>query len=196
MNGHRVVDRNELVRLLRIVAQGQPLPDGADKVLSESGRHLLAEMRAATNGTTPVDVLERELPNLPDLDGDTLRRELLGDFIVSDPRDEVSTESNFIFRTARQLADATPERPEWVVHGLAAKGAITELDGKIKGGKSEFAVRMASAVLTGNDFLDRPTRQTPVVYLTEQSATSFRELLRRGSRPRSAGKAGRSSLRW
>ncbi len=101
--------------------------------------------------------------------------------ILSDAlKEEVPSERNLIFRTAREIAVSTPERPPWVVPGLLARGAITEVDGKIKAaGKTTFLAHLCSAVLEGKTFLDKPTEKTRVVYLTEQSDTTFREALAR-----------------
>jgi putative DNA primase/helicase len=84
-----------------------------------------------------------------------------------------------LFRTARQVAEATPEVAEWVVQPWVAKGSITELDGKIKYGKTTAAMAMCKAAVTGTPFLGVPTGKTKVVYLTEQPSRSFREALRR-----------------
>lgn len=84
------------------------------------------------------------------------------------------------YRTAREIASATPERPAWLAVGYAARQAITELDGKIKSaGKTTFVTHLVAAVLDGLPFLSSPTEQTRVVYFTEQSPGSFREALRR-----------------
>jgi hypothetical protein len=62
--------------------------------------------------------------------------------------------------------------------GIAALGAITEIDGKIKAaGKTTLLLWMVRAVLDGADFLGHPTRQSKVVYVTEQSWDSFRYAL-------------------
>jgi len=92
-----------------------------------------------------------------------------------------STESiSLRFQTARQLAEATPDRPDWVVPGITACGAITEIDGKAKSsGKTTMVCWMVNAALNGKPFLGQPTMRTPVVYLTEQTPSTFRESLRR-----------------
>ena len=83
------------------------------------------------------------------------------------------------FRTAREFSQVTPEHPEWVAEGLLARGAITELDGKVKGGKSTIAMAMVAAILHGKPFLGRKTQATAVVYLTEERPPTFRALLER-----------------
>jgi hypothetical protein len=64
------------------------------------------------------------------------------------------------FYTPRELATMTAARPEWIVGpGLAALGAITEVDGKIKAaGKTTLVLHLVSAVLDGTPFLGRAVR--------------------------------------
>lgn len=94
------------------------------------------------------------------------------------------------FRSAREIAAATPEQIEWVARPWAAAGAITELDGKVKSaGKTTFVSHLIGAVLDGEPFLGRPTLRSPVVFLTEQTERSLRETLRR------ADLLGRDDLR-
>jgi len=172
--GARLADQ-ELSHLLRLV-RGDAVPDELDAQLSDSGREFAKLFRSATNGVAPIE----KLGSIPG--GDDIVRQLLAGLEIHSAgpiEREVPAETIFTFRTAREIGLATPERPEWIVHGLTAKGAITELDAKIKAGKTEFVARLVKAILTGDDFLDRLTRKTPVVYLTEQTATTFREPLRR-----------------
>jgi hypothetical protein len=69
---------------------------------------------------------------------------------------------------------------EWIVPGLVAAGAMTDVIGKVKAaGKTTFLTHMASAVLRGRKFMGLKTTRTPVVYLTEQHWASFREALKR-----------------
>lgn len=84
------------------------------------------------------------------------------------------------FQSAREIAQSTPEHPEYVIEGFAAIFATTEIDGKAKSsGKTTLLCEAVHCVLDGKPFLNRPTMRTPVVYLTEQTASSFREALRR-----------------
>jgi AAA domain len=172
----QLYDDQDLSHLLRLI-RGDAVPEELDDQLGDSARVFAKAMRSATNGVAPVE----KLATLPG--GDELARLLLVGRLEMDSAGPIEkvvpAETNFIFRTAREIAQATPDRPEWVVHGLAARGATTELDAKIKAGKTEFIARLIKAILSGDDFLERPTRQTRVVYLTEQTATTFREPLRR-----------------
>jgi hypothetical protein len=84
------------------------------------------------------------------------------------------------FRTAKEVAEATPQATEWLVFPWVAKGAITEIDGKIKAaGKTTFTSHMVRSAVSGEPFLGEPTKSTKVMYLTEQSPTSFRKVLER-----------------
>lgn len=84
------------------------------------------------------------------------------------------------FRTAKEVAEATPETTEWCAPPWVAKGAITEIDGKIKAaGKTTFVSHMARSIVSGEPFLGELTEKTKVVYLTEQSPASFRKVLER-----------------
>ena len=94
--------------------------------------------------------------------------------------DEDSTPINLPFRTAAEIERETPPEVNWVARPWVAEGALTELDGKIKlSGKTTFALHMARAVVGGIPFMGQPTRKTPVVYLTEQNPTSFRQAMNR-----------------
>ena len=97
-----------------------------------------------------------------------------------------AAESNLPFRSARQIIEMSPESVPWVVTGYVAEGAITGVDGRPKAsGKTTLVLHMCRHVLDGEEFLGLPTSATGVLYLTEQSATTFREaLVRAGLRDR------------
>ncbi len=86
------------------------------------------------------------------------------------PRVEVE-KKRMRFRTAGDAP--TYDETEWIAKALVPMGAITSINAKIKLGKTAFVLAMARAVLDGLDFLGQPTSKTSVVYLTEQSASSF-----------------------
>lgn len=89
-------------------------------------------------------------------------------------------ETTLRFRTAREIADATPAVVPWRAKPYLVDGAIIEVVGKIKAaGKTTFVTFMCRAILDGADFLGEPTVQGGVVYLTEQPDSSLRESLRR-----------------
>ena len=85
------------------------------------------------------------------------------------------------FYTPAELASITLPKPDWVVRlGLLARGAITEIDGKVKSaGKTTFLLYIIRCILDGTDFLGQPTRQSRVIYVTEQSRQTFADALRR-----------------
>lgn len=83
------------------------------------------------------------------------------------------------FRTARELAAATPEEPDHVVAGLLVRGVVTELSAKVKVGKTTFVLDMLAAVLGRTPFLGLSVKPTPIVYLTEERPASFRAALAR-----------------
>jgi hypothetical protein len=84
-----------------------------------------------------------------------------------------------------ELASMTQAQADWAAFGLAAIGAITEIDGKIKAaGKTTLILAMNRAMLDGSPFLGQPSRRSRVVYVTEQSRQTFADALRRaGLRP-------------
>ena len=107
------------------------------------------------------------------------------------------------YRTPLEVAASTSERPDWVWHGNAALGAITEVDGKIKSsGKTTLVMHLVAAILDGQPFLGQPTMRTNVVYLTEQTPGPFREalaragLLLRGSELRLVFRADVAGVPW
>ncbi len=84
------------------------------------------------------------------------------------------------FMTAREFAQLTPEETDWVIQLYVAVGGITKIDGPPKkAGKTTLITHMIAAVLDGAAFLGEPTKQGPVVLLSEQGGTSLREALDR-----------------
>lgn len=68
---------------------------------------------------------------------------------------------------------------EWIVRDFVAPGALTEVIGKVKKGKSTLVYQLIRSVLTGEEFLGREVTQSPVVLLTEQEGGSLRATLTR-----------------
>jgi hypothetical protein len=82
------------------------------------------------------------------------------------------------FRTAKEVVEATPREVPWMAPPWLAKGAITEIDGPIKrAGKTTLVAHMVGCILDGKPFLGEPTTKSKVVFLTEQSPTTFRKVL-------------------
>jgi hypothetical protein len=92
----------------------------------------------------------------------------------------VEAERKLRFVTAKDVATSTSNKAEAVVDGYVFKGAITDVNGKPKAsGKTTFVTHLCCKVLDGEPFMGLPTAKTGVVYLTEQSAATFREALAR-----------------
>lgn len=83
------------------------------------------------------------------------------------------------FLTAAELCAMVPEEPEWIAKPYVVVGGITELTGQIKSGKSTLLGYLVKRLVEGGDFLGVETSPGPVVYLTEQTTTTFREILER-----------------
>lgn len=83
------------------------------------------------------------------------------------------------WRTARELAESTPETTDWLAEGLLARGALTEFSAKIKLGKTTLVGMLVAALTTGGEFLGKPTVQSTVLWLTEERDATFRDLLAR-----------------
>jgi Bifunctional DNA primase/polymerase, N-terminal/AAA domain/Primase C terminal 1 (PriCT-1) len=104
-------------------------------------------------------------------------------FYSSVTRDEVADErKTLLFKTARQVAEETPADVDWIARPWSAKGAITEIDGKVKAaGKTTFVSHMLAAIVDGKRFMGEPTTKAKVVWLTEQSPATFRKVLERAN---------------
>ena len=83
------------------------------------------------------------------------------------------------WRTAAEIASLEGEHPDWVVRHCVARRTITELEGKIKVGKTTFVASLTAGVLSGARFLNQPTSRGPVIWLTEERAPTFRSALAR-----------------
>lgn len=79
--------------------------------------------------------------------------------------------------TAQELFTLTQEQPDWIVADLVPAGALVDISAPPKAGKTTYLLQLAKAVMTGSLFLNRPTRQTNVLYLTEQPVASFKKQL-------------------
>lgn len=83
-----------------------------------------------------------------------------------------------LFRRPYELGGS--QETEWIAPGLVARGNVTELTGKVKtSGKTTFALTLVRAVLDHTEFIGKSCETTPIVYLTEQSDSSFRAGLQR-----------------
>jgi hypothetical protein len=163
------LDDYEVERELERAAQDVGLEQGETRATIRKGREAgMANPRyAPEKGYRPVPAIAPEGPQESPQNNS------------AETTSPLAERKRDIFWTALEVAEATPAQPPWVVAPWVVKGGLTELDGKIKGGKTTLALAMCRAKLDGLDFLGYPTLPGPVIYLTEQPQTSFREGLRR-----------------
>jgi hypothetical protein len=109
----------------------------------------------------------------------------LDEFVIVDG---VSEKIRLPWMTAAQLATMVLPEPEYIAPPYVARNLVAQLVGKTKGGKTEWARRLAAAVLLQKLFLGQLTTYCPVAYLTEESPASF------GPPLQSLGIAGREDL--
>ena len=84
-----------------------------------------------------------------------------------------------LFLTAAELAAIEPEEIDYLCPPYLPLGCVVELTGKVKGGKTTFALDACRAVLTGDLFLGTAAVRAPVIYATEERRQTFRAALRR-----------------
>lgn len=185
VTGAATIPSAEVLEVLR----GHPVILWPDRDLAGS-RHMEWLARALLPIASAVRILT--VPDLPEHGdaADYVRAgrgcdELLG---LSDSADTPSAqtpspsraETGLRFRTAREIAEATPDVVPWRARPYLIDGALLEVVGKIKAaGKTTFVTFMCRAILDGTPFLGEPTVRGGVVYLTEQADSSLRETLRR-----------------
>ncbi|MGH9961873.1 MAG: AAA family ATPase [Pyrinomonadaceae bacterium] len=80
-----------------------------------------------------------------------------------------------IGRTARELLDATPEEPDWLVPGLLAPGTVTELNAREKAGKGWFINYLIGALERGQQTVFGESRGAKSLIFTEESYQPLRE---------------------
>jgi hypothetical protein len=97
-----------------------------------------------------------------------------------EPEPDKGPTRHILFTTASTVRDAVEEVTPWLVEPWLVEGAVTELSGKVKSaGKTTFVTHMVRALLDGKPFLMKPTKASPVVYLSEQGPRSLRATLER-----------------
>ena len=104
---------------------------------------------------------------------------LVGDALSAGRMTAAEASRGLPFVTGLQLAQEKDAELQPVVAGLLYRGTSAELSGRIKNGKTTFALEMASSVIVGEPFLEKTTTRSPVIYLTEQNRPSFRAGLER-----------------
>lgn len=87
--------------------------------------------------------------------------------------------SMLAWRTAREVATAAPERPDFIAPPYLVAGEITGIAGKLKVGKSTLTAHLIQGTTSGGTFLGQPCKRGPVLMLTEQRPGRLRELLER-----------------
>jgi len=104
------------------------------------------------------------------------------------PKDEgLGRNKNSLFCTGADLStESVPT--EFEIYPFAPRGAISDLCGSMKlAGKSTLIAHAVAAKPEGRDFLGYPTKPGPVVWLTEQTKSSFKSTIKGTGL---AGKAG------
>lgn len=92
----------------------------------------------------------------------------------------VAIERKLTFHTAREIAASVVPEIDWAAYPWTARGAITEVAGKIKAaGKTTWVTHLIRASLDGVPFMGQPTTKMGWGCLTEQTPRTFREVLRR-----------------
>jgi hypothetical protein len=95
----------------------------------------------------------------------------------SGPAGVSADDEDRFFLSPAQVYDGAPP-VEWVVPGMIARGAITNLDAKPKTGKTTLALMLVAAALDpARRFLGTQVEFDTVIYLTEQGHDSFKEQL-------------------
>jgi hypothetical protein len=103
------------------------------------------------------------------------------DLLSASSKNEEAAETNLKFRTGVEIANETADEVPWIVRPYVASGALTEVDAKVKLGKTTLLTHLVSAALTGLPFLAEDTFRTKCVYLTEQHLISFRPAMERAN---------------
>lgn len=83
------------------------------------------------------------------------------------------------FASIGDVLSAAPNEPDWIWHGYLAPGTVTALAGRPKVGKSTQMFGLVSAITSGAHFLERLTRRTGVLILSEEREDTLAEKARR-----------------
>lgn len=76
-------------------------------------------------------------------------------------------------RSLEQLRNVV--RPPWIWEGFIATKSFTLFSAYPKVGKTTMLFHMIRALMTGEGFLDRATRQVPILYISEEADTLLAE---------------------
>jgi len=93
--------------------------------------------------------------------------------------EEVLGEPPLPYMTALDIMAEHPDGVDWIWDGFIGGKVITELNAKIKDGKTTLALALCRAVIKGETFLGYPTKQTNVVYLYEGTSATLQAAIKR-----------------
>lgn len=86
------------------------------------------------------------------------------------------------FLSPDELRESVPPQPPWVIDGYLARGVVSIIAGKPKVGKSTLVFAATDAIASGVDeFLGRKVNGGPVVYVSEEGASTLAHKLPRGN---------------
>ena len=119
------------------------------------------QAKAETNGTPPED----------------LHRYCLEQLAEATPVAGGGPRSTIV--CAADIDGADAGEVEWLAEGFVAAGNLTGVTAPPKAGKTTLALELARALTGGQPFLEHRTVKTGVLYLTEQSPSSFANQLGR-----------------
>jgi AAA domain len=144
---------------LRRLAQGEGVPVERDADLSTPfARRLAGEMRAATNGTAPIEAVERVLRELAPRDADAIIGGLLGQPALGPP-----SVSRFRGLSLRELR--TRPKLSYTVDRWLQADSLALLDGTTESFKTFLAIHLAHCVALGRPWYERAVAQGRVLYL-------------------------------
>jgi len=182
LNGGDLEDR--LPSLRKLGADPNRLADlwelgTEDFIHAEDGERALAELRQRKKFNR-LHALGAALSKATDpskLDPDQAEALLLE---IKELDAEESDKAGPQWLTAAELSDDTVSGPDWLLSPFLARESVTDGTGKVKCGKTWWALYQVYSVITGAPFLgQKPTTTGPVIYLTEERRQTFREALRR-----------------
>ena len=93
--------------------------------------------------------------------------------------DKAAPSRHFSLIDAKDLLSLEEPETEWLWEGILPAGGLSLLVAKPKVGKTTLAFNLALAVASGRDFLERKTKQSPVIYLAlEEKRSEIRKKLK------------------
>jgi RecA-family ATPase len=76
-------------------------------------------------------------------------------------------------QTLHDVLNRVPEERQWTVDGILPDSGLSVLGGRHKRGKSTLVIHLSRSVEAGAPFLERPTRQAPVVYVNYEMPLDY-----------------------